>query len=195
MLKGEEMFAKVLFFILLSMSITFQLYDNFGRITIKRELIDTNIDDKQDTLNEKHIKLVEKYNPDDAVEIVMAITKWSEEYNIDPIFVSTIIETESGFKSNVRHKHSSVVGLGGIHKKIWSKILKGYGLTEIDTIDSQVRAVFIVITHISKTYKTNDYSEILHYYKGRGYDKHLRVSGKELADRTYRKYKQNLRML
>ena len=123
-----------------------------------------------------YVKHIEQYNVEDAKTISISLVKWAKEYNIDAILVLSIIESESMFKSNT--KHNSVIGLGGIHKNFWKKTLAEYGLDELDSIDSQVRAVFLVVKNISSIYKTNDYLEILHYYKGRGYDKISGTSGK-----------------
>lgn len=41
------------------------------------------------------------------------------EYGIDPLLLTALINSESGYDYNVKHKISAVKGMAGIHTKYW----------------------------------------------------------------------------
>ncbi len=135
---------------------------------------------------------ISKYNKEKADEITNYIFEASIKYDLNPVFVMSIIQLESYFKTTVTHKHKNVKGISGINYNLWKDILSENNINHIKTLKNQIEATAIIIKDFQRRYKTNDELKILHYYKGTGYDKYLNKSGLSLAKHNYKVYEKNL---
>lgn len=53
-------------------------------------------------------------------------------FDIDGLLLVALINSESGFVENIKHKNSSVIGISGIHTKFWN--------VDLSTIENQIFA-------------------------------------------------------
>ena len=121
--------------------------------------------------------------------IVTAANKWDTDYRA----IIPLIYSESRFKPDVKHKHKKIVGVGGIHKGIWTKELKAQGIIDsaedLDDTDKNIEASVYIFKYYYDRNKSNVF-EALHSYKGRGYDNNLKSTGYSLAMKVYKNYLQ-----
>ena len=127
----------------------------------------------------------------EAKEILDSVVTISEKYEIDYRVILALIYTESNFNTNIKHKHSKVVGIGGIHTGVWAKPLKEAGIIakakDLNDTDKNIEATCFIFKHYLD--KSNDnILSALHSYKGRGFDKNLNQRGLSLARDVYNKY-------
>lgn len=127
----------------------------------------------------------------EAKDILDSIVTISEKYEIDYRVILALIYTESNFNANIKHKHSKVVGIGGIHTGVWAKPLKEAGIIDrakdLNYTDKNIEATCFIFKHYLD--KSNDnILSALHSYKGRGFDKNLNQRGLSLARDVYSKY-------
>lgn len=127
----------------------------------------------------------------EAKDILDSIVTISEKYEIDYRVILALIYTESNFNANIKHKHSKVVGIGGIHTGVWAKPLKEAGIIDrakdLNDTDKNIEATCFIFKHYLD--KSNDnILSALHSYKGRGFDKNLNQRGLTLARDVYNKY-------
>lgn len=124
---------------------------------------------------------VYKYNKNAYKEISKSVFVSSITYSVSPSLIMSILETESHYGLNTKHKNNKVVGVSGIKYPIWKSELKKYGIHHIGTIDNQIRATAIILRYIKTKYKCDSNLCILHRYKGIKKDTVLKKSGLELA--------------
>ncbi|QPX63061.1 endolysin [Campylobacter phage F336] len=153
------------------------------------------IQERLSYLKQNMINHISKYNNKNATEITNYIFEASLKYNLNPVFIMSLIQSESYFKHKVKHKHNNVKGISGINYKMWKMVLAKHNIKHINSLKNQIEATAIIINDIKKRYKTNDDLEILHYYKGRGYDKYLNKSGLDLAQYSYSMYIKNIKII
>ena len=102
--------------------------------------------------------------------------KASKEYEVNPLLLTHLINSESMYKERVKHSLSYVKGLAGINERVW-KIPN-------TTPKEQIFAGAYVFKVYLDKYKGNEL-EALHGYKGRS------SLGKRQALLVYKKYKGN----
>ena len=100
----------------------------------------------------------------------------SKEYEVNPLLLTHLINSESMYKERVKHSLSYVKGLAGINERVW-KIPN-------TTPKEQIFAGAYVFKIYLDKYKGNEL-EALHGYKGRS------SLGKRQALLVYKKYKGN----
>ena len=100
----------------------------------------------------------------------------SKEYEVNPLLLTHLINSESMYKERVKHSLSYVKGLAGINERVW-KIPN-------TTPKEQIFAGAYVFKIYLDKYKGNEL-EALHGYKGRS------PLGKRQALLVYKKYKGN----
>ena len=100
----------------------------------------------------------------------------SKEYEVNPLLLTHLINSESMYKERVKHSLSYVKGLAGINERVW-KIPN-------TTPKEQIFAGAYVFKVYLDKYKGNEL-EALHGYKGRS------SLGKRQALLVYKKYKGN----
>lgn len=127
----------------------------------------------------------------EAKEIFESIVSSSISYDVDYRLTIALIHSESRFKTNIRHKNSKVMGLGGIHSKYWTPRLKKAGVIDSatdlnDTVKNIEATVFVMRYFLD--HNNNNILEALHSYKGRGYDHKLQKRGSSLAKSVYNEY-------
>ena len=98
----------------------------------------------------------------------------SKEYEVNPLLLTHLINSESMYKERVKHSLSYVKGLAGINERVW-KIPN-------TTPKEQIFAGAYVFKVYLDKYKGNEL-EALHGYKGRS------SLGKRQALLVYKKYK------
>ena len=96
----------------------------------------------------------------------------AKKYNIDPLLLTTLINSESSYK-NPKHKLSYVKGLAGINERVWKIPNK--------TDEEQIHAGAYVLNHYLNRYK-GDILKALTAYKG------ISDLGKRQAKDVYNKY-------
>lgn len=98
----------------------------------------------------------------------------AKTYNINPLLLTHLINSESMYKEKVKHSLSSVKGLAGINERVWKIPNK--------TSKEQIFAgAYILRVYLDK-YKGNEV-EALHGYKGKT------PLGRRQALLVYKKYK------
>ena len=100
----------------------------------------------------------------------------SKEYEVNPLLLTHLINSESMYKERVKHSLSYVKGIAGINERVW-KIPN-------TTPKEQIFAGAYVFKVYLDKYKGNEL-EALHGYKGRS------SLGKRQALLVYKKYKGN----
>ena len=98
----------------------------------------------------------------------------SKEYEVNPLLLTHLINSESMYKERVKHSLSYVKGIAGINERVW-KIPN-------TTPKEQIFAGAYVFKVYLDKYKGNEL-EALHGYKGRS------SLGKRQALLVYKKYK------
>ena len=169
---------------------------NVTEIPVPIIIIDENSTDvKQEDNNKTFIYfknvLAKDIEEQEAKDILDSIVTISEKYEIDYRVILALIYTESNFNANIKHKHSKVVGIGGIHTGVWAKPLKEAGIIDrakdLNDTDKNIEATCFIFKHYLD--KSNDnILSALHSYKGRGFDKNLNQRGLSLARDVYNKY-------
>lgn len=169
---------------------------NVTEIPVPIIIIDENSTDvKQEDNNKTFIYfknvLAKDIEEQEAKDILDSIVTISEKYEIDYRVILALIYTESNFNANIKHKHSKVVGIGGIHTGVWAKPLKEAGIIDrakdLNDTDKNIEATCFIFKHYLD--KSNDnILSALHSYKGRGFDKNLNQRGLSLARDVYSKY-------
>lgn len=169
---------------------------NVTEIPVPIIIIDENSTDvKQEDSNKtfEYFKnvLAKDIEEQEAKDILDSIVTISEKYEIDYRVILALIYTESNFNANIKHKHSKVVGIGGIHTGVWAKPLKEAGIIDrakdLNDTDKNIEATCFIFKHYLD--KSNDnILSALHSYKGRGFDKNLNQRGLSLARDVYSKY-------
>lgn len=102
------------------------------------------------------------------------VYKASKLYSLDPLLLTSLINSESSFLPSVKHSLPHVKGLAGINYKYWN--------IPNDTVEEQIHAGAIVLKHYLDRYN-NDYIKALTAYKG------ISNLGKKQALLVYSKYK------
>lgn len=169
---------------------------NVTEIPVPIIIIDENSTDvKQEDSNKtfEYFKnvLAKDIEEQEAKDILDSVVTISEKYEIDYRVILALIYTESNFNANIKHKHSKVVGIGGIHTGVWAKPLKEAGIIDkakdLNDTDKNIEATCFIFKHYLD--KSNDnILSALHSYKGRGFDKNLNQRGLSLARDVYNKY-------
>lgn len=171
---------------------------NVTEIPVPIIIIDENNTDENNTTSEnnktfEYFKnvLAKDIEEQEAKDILDSIVTISEKYEIDYRVILALIYTESNFNANIKHKHSKVVGIGGIHTGVWAKPLKEAGIIDLakdlNDTDKNIEATCFIFKHYLD--KSNDnILSALHSYKGRGFDKNLNQRGLSLARDVYSKY-------
>ena len=169
---------------------------NVTEIPVPIIIIDENSTDVKQEDNNKTFTyfknvLAKDIEEQEAKDILDSIVTISEKYEIDYRVILALIYTESNFNANIKHKHSKVVGIGGIHTGVWAKPLKQAGIIDkakdLNDTDTNIEATCFIFKHYLD--KSNDnILSALHSYKGRGFDKNLNQRGLSLARDVYSKY-------
>ena len=169
---------------------------NVTEIPVPIIIIDENSTDVKQEDNNKTFEyfknvLAKDIEEQEAKDILDSIVTISEKYEIDYRVILALIYTESNFNANIKHKHSKVVGIGGIHTGVWAKHLKEAGIIDrakdLNDTDKNIEATCFIFKHYLD--KSNDnILSALHSYKGRGFDKNLNQRGLSLARDVYNKY-------
>ena len=97
----------------------------------------------------------------------------AKEFDLEPILLTVLINSESEFDINKTHKNSQVSGLGGIHSKYWKIPNK--------TIEEQIYACALVLNYYLTKYE-GDVIKALTAYKG------ISQAGQARAKLVYEKY-------
>ncbi|CUU91942.1 transglycosylase SLT domain-containing protein [Campylobacter hyointestinalis] len=85
------------------------------------------------------------------------VYKASKLNSLDPLLLTSLINSESSFLPSVKHSLPHVKGLAGINHKYWN--------IPNDTVEEQIHAGAIVLKHYLDRYN-NDYLKTLIAYKG-----------------------------
>lgn len=96
----------------------------------------------------------------------------SKHYDIDPLLLTVLINSESSYKSKVTHNHPNVTGIAGINSKFWD--------IPNNTIKEQIYAGAYVLKEYLKRHD-GDILKALHGYKGKS-NKGLRQAKYVLAE-------------
>ena len=176
--------------------VTTSIEANVTEIPVPIIIIDENSTDVKQEDNNKTFTyfknvLAKDIEEQEAKEILDSIVTISEKYEIDYRVILALIYTESNFNANIKHKHSKVVGIGGIHTGVWAKPLKEAGIIDkakdLNDTDTNIEATCFIFKHyLDKS--NNNILSALHSYKGRGFDKNLNQRGLSLARDVYSKY-------
>lgn len=166
---------------------------NVTEIPVPIIIIDENNTTSENNKTFEYFKnvLAKDIEEQEAKDILDSIVTISEKYEIDYRVILALIYTESNFNANIKHKHSKVVGIGGIHTGVWAKPLKEAGIIDrakdLNDTDKNIEATCFIFKHYLD--KSNDnILSALHSYKGRGFDKNLNQRGLTLARDVYNKY-------
>nr|DAK25824.1 MAG TPA: hypothetical protein [Caudoviricetes sp.]DAX61710.1 MAG TPA: hypothetical protein [Caudoviricetes sp.] len=116
------------------------------------------IDDYFSKTMKNSINNFENISDTQKKKIIDNIFKFSEKYNINPVLVYAIIETESSFRPYLEHKrtyipslkkHIQAVGLGGIVWEFWKEDLKNnkiaYSRQDLFEIENNVEAICYIL--------------------------------------------------
>lgn len=176
--------------------VTASIEANVTEIPVPIIILDENSTDVKQEDNNKTFTyfknvLAKDIEEQEAKDILYSIVTISEKYEIDYRVILALIYTESNFNANIKHKHSKVVGIGGIHTGVWAKPLKEAGIIDkakdLNDTDTNIEATCFIFKHYLE--KSNDnILSALHSYKGRGFDKNLNQPGLSLARNVYNKY-------
>lgn len=91
-----------------------------------------------------------------SLDMADIVYRAAKEYNIDPLLLVLLINSESSFNPNVKHNHPEVTGLGGIHHRYWK--------VPNETIEEQIYATAKVYSTIASKY--DNIVDGLKAYKG-----------------------------
>lgn len=91
-----------------------------------------------------------------SLDMADIVYRAAKEYNVDPLLLVLLINSESSFNPNVKHNHPEVKGLGGIHHRYWK--------VPNETIEEQIYATAKVYSTIASKY--DNIVDGLKAYKG-----------------------------
>lgn len=101
------------------------------------------------------------------------VQRASKEFSLDPLLLTSLINSETEFNSAKVHKNNQVSGLGGIHSKYWKIPNK--------TIEEQIYATAFVLNYYI-TKNDGNIIKALTAYKG------ISQAGQSRAKLVYEKY-------
>lgn len=85
------------------------------------------------------------------------VQRAAKEFMIDPLLLTSLINSETEFDTTKTHKNGQVSGLGGIHSKYWKMPNK--------TVEEQIYATAFVLNYYTTKYN-GDVIKALTAYKG-----------------------------
>ena len=128
--------------------------DMSERERVLESLLDAFIDIEVNTQLEKR-KIYETME-NKSLDMADIVYRAAKEYNVDPLLLVLLINSESSFNPDVKHSNAEVKGLGGIHHRYWK--------VPNETVEEQIYATAKVYSTIASKY--DDIVDGLKAYKG-----------------------------
>lgn len=128
--------------------------DMSERERVLESLLDAFIDIEVNTQIEK--RKIYEIMENKSLDMADIVYRAAKEYDVDPLLLVLLINSESSFNPNIKHDHPEVKGLGGIHHRYWK--------VPNETVEEQIYATAKVYSIIASKY--DNIVDGLKAYKG-----------------------------
>jgi hypothetical protein len=153
----------------------------FSKTRLEKYYIESTLD-SYDTFNSEHTR---KFLAD-------RIQYYASKYSVEWELITALLYSESNFNIEAIHKHPQVLGMAGIHSTVWIDVLTKQGIInskqDLTNADTAIETMAFILSSFQKELGIYTPLDLIHKYKGLGYDRTLGKSGRELALKTLKIY-------